>query len=58
MSQSFQLGPNLDLSKIYQICHCSKTKTFAEVHDENLLHAMPLNAVFLLSEEFQCIISD
>ena len=30
-----------------------KTKTFAEVHDQNLHHAMLLKAVFPFSEEFQ-----
>ena len=28
-------------------------KTFVEVHDQNLLHATLLKAVFALSEEFQ-----
>ena len=30
-----------------------KTKTFADVHDQNILHATLLKAVFPLSEEFQ-----
>ena len=31
-----------------------KTKTFAEVHDQNLHHATLLKAVLAFSEEFQC----
>ena len=31
-----------------------KTKTFAEVHDQNLHHATLSKAVFPFSEEFQC----
>ena len=34
-----------------------KSEDIAKVHDQNLLHATLLKAVFLLSEEFQCNIS-
>ena len=47
MGQSFNWVSNLNLCRSQL-----KTRTFAEVHDQNLLHATLLKAVFLLSEQF------
>ena len=48
MGQSFQLGLSFKFMQVTAI-----KKTFAEVHEQYLLHATLLKAAFPLSEKFQ-----
>ena len=50
-----QYGPKFSVGSLIWIyaCHCYKTKTFSEVHDQNRLHTTLLKAAFPLSEEFR-----